>query len=97
MQLVSHVLGLPVVRYHDSGTGPAFGVARLARMALTGESAREICTKPAVLDVLQPDPTLNAAYRERFQKYRALYRALKPEFREIAQPLTAPSVSPRTM
>jgi xylulokinase len=97
MQVVAHVLGLPVVRYRDSGTGPAFGVARLARMALTGESAREVCTKPSVLDVLQPDPTLNAAYRERFQKYQALYHVLKPEFRAIAQPFTAPSVSPRTM
>ena len=85
MQLLSHVLGLPVMRYRDSGTGPAFGAARLARMALTGESARDVCTKPEVLDVLEPDPALTAAYAERFRKYRALYRALRPEFRAIGE------------
>jgi xylulokinase len=85
MQLLSHVLGLQVVRYRDSGTGPAFGAARLARMALTGEPARDVCTKPQVLDVLQPDPALSAAYRPRFEKFRVLYRTLKPEFRKASE------------
>jgi xylulokinase len=85
MHLLAHVLGLPVVRYRDSGSGPAFGAARLARMALTAEMAREVCTKPQILDVLQPDAALNAAYAERFRKYRALYRALKPEFGAIGE------------
>ena len=85
MQLLSHVLGLPVVRYRDSGTGPAFGAARLARIALTGESARDVCTKPQVLDVLQPNAALNTAYGPRFEKYRTLYRALKPEFRAMSE------------
>ena len=81
MQLLSHVLGLPVVRYRGSETGPAFGAARLARMALTSEPAQAVCTKPDVLDVLHPDKALTDAYRERFNTYRELYRELKPEFR----------------
>ena len=90
MQLLSHVLGLPVLRYRDSGTGPAFGAARLARMALTGEPARDVCTKPPVLDGLQPDPALTAAYAERFRKYQSLYRALRPEFRTISELIHSP-------
>lgn len=80
MQLVSHVLGLPVVRYQGSGTGPAFGATRLARMALTSETAREVCGKPAVLDILEPDHALHDAYAKRFEDYRRLYRCLKNEF-----------------
>lgn len=90
MQLLAHVLGLPVVRYRDSRTGPAFGAARLARMALTGESARDVCAKPQVLDVMQPNKALNASYGERFAKYRNLYRALKPEFRAISELTPSP-------
>ena len=36
--------------------------------------------KPPVLDVLEPDQALTAAYAGRFETYKALYEALKPEF-----------------
>ncbi len=81
MQVVANVLGIPVLRYQGSGTGPAFGAARLARMALTGAPPEEVCGKPPVLDVLVPDAALSAAYGERFETYARLYRSLRPEFR----------------
>ena len=81
MQVIAHVLGLPVVRYRGSGTGPAFGAARLARLALTGEEPKAVCFKPPVLDVLEPDPALTAAYAERFKAFGRLYQALRPLFR----------------
>jgi xylulokinase len=97
MQILAHVLGLPVRLYQGSERGPAFGAARLARMALTGEQRGDVCTKPKVLEVLDPDAALSEAYRRRFAEYKALYRELKPAFRVEAHPLTAPSVNPRTM
>jgi xylulokinase len=81
MRLVAHIIGLPVRRYAGGEIGPAFGAARLARMALTGESAAEICRKPPILDELLPDSALTEAYAKRFEKYAALYRALRPQFR----------------
>jgi xylulokinase len=81
MQLLANVLGRPVERYAGSDKGPAFGAARLARIALTGEEPAAICTKPPVEDTFDPDPALTAAYAERFERYRSLYRALKAEFR----------------
>ena len=75
MQLVAHVTGLEVVRYAGSGTGPAFGAARLARIALTGEEVAAICNKPEILDRLVPDPALHAEYSRRFAAWRRLYRA----------------------
>ena len=80
MRIVSHCLGIPVVRHRGSETGPAFGAARLARLALGGELAGDVCVKPPVLDVSEPDTALHAAYAERFEMYRKLYRSLKPEF-----------------
>ena len=44
----------------------------------TSGPAGDVCVKPAVLDVLEPDPALHAAYAERFEAYRRLYRHLRP-------------------
>jgi xylulokinase len=49
----------------------------LARLALTGEAAAPVCTKPAVVETIAPDADLHAAYGERFRLYQALYRSLK--------------------
>ena len=59
---------------------PAFGAARLARLAATGEPVGEVCWKPEVADVLEPERRMVDAYRERGQHFRSLYRALRPEF-----------------
>jgi xylulokinase len=86
MQIVAHALGRPVIRYAGSATGPAFGAARLARLALTGEPPDDVCAKPPILDVLDPDPALHAVYCERFEVFRRLYRALKGEFPAAVTP-----------
>ena len=80
LQIVADCLGRPVIRYATGENGPAFGAARLARLALTGETVGEVCGTPAILDVLQPRSALNAGYAERLDSFRSLYRALKPEF-----------------
>lgn len=80
MQMLANVLGVRLVRYRESGVGPAFGAARLARIALTGETPEAVCVKPPVLDELLPDKALTRAYAERFEHFRSLYRSLKPAF-----------------
>jgi xylulokinase len=80
LQILADCLGRPVIRYATGDSGPAFGAARLARLAITGETVGEVCRPPAILDVLEPQPALNAAYAERLDAFRSLYRALKPEF-----------------
>ena len=56
--------------------GGAFGAARLARMAVTGETPDAICHRPARSRSLTPPSDLVEAYTERLQAYRALYPAL---------------------
>ena len=84
-RMIAAALERPVVRYRDAGTGPAFGAARLARLAKTGEAAEDLCVAPPVADRTDPDPALVAAFRPRIERFRRLYRALAPEFRAAAQ------------
>ena len=85
MQILSDVLGLPVHRYQGGETGPAFGAARLARLAITGEAVADVCTKPAIRDRAEPDAARHAAYREGHARFQSLYRALRPEFAGMAR------------
>jgi xylulokinase len=79
-RVLAAALNIPLVRYEGAEQGPAFGAARLARLAVTGEGPQEVCTPPPILEVVEPDPALAQAYRTRHGAFRRLYRALEPEF-----------------
>ena len=79
-RIFASVLNVPMVRYKGSDKGPAFGAARLARLAATGEAAEAVCTPPSILETVDPQPDLVELYRPRIDAFRSLYRALKPEF-----------------
>jgi xylulokinase len=81
-RILAGVLDIPLTRFDGGDKGPAFGAARLARLAATGEAPATVCTPPPVLDVIDPDPRLAAAYRPRVDAFRRLYKALRPEFRQ---------------
>ncbi len=67
--------------YHTGGdVGAAFGAARLGRLAVTGESAAEICTLPPIDTEVAPEPALQEQVLERMARWRRLYPALKNEF-----------------
>ena len=61
--------------------GPALGAARLARLATTGEAPADVATAPPATDVVVPDPRLRERYAAQLPRYRALYAALRAEFR----------------
>lgn len=77
MQLLANALNRRITICKGSEVGAAFGAARLARLAVTGEAVADVCTKPKPLMHLEPDPTLSKAYGDRLGDFRALYRALK--------------------
>jgi xylulokinase len=62
-------------------TGPAYGAARLARIAATGESPEAVCVRPEIADVTEPDPELVGKFARQRERFTALYGAVKPEFR----------------
>jgi xylulokinase len=83
-RIFASVLDIPIMRYEGSDKGPAFGAARLARLTVTGETPEDVCTAPAVLETIVPEPRLVELYQPRIQAFRSLYRSLKPEFARAA-------------
>ena len=81
MRLLATVLDRPVTLYAGAAKGPAFGAARLARLAATRETPEAVCGKPEVAQVLEPERALVERYFERGRRFRYLYQALRPEFR----------------
>jgi xylulokinase len=57
--------------------GPALGAAKLAMMAQTGASAEQACTKPAVLDTIEPDAALAARLTPRLERFRRACAAIR--------------------
>lgn len=80
MKILASALNKTVLLAEGAEAGPAFGAARLARLAATGETPAEVCGKPPVAAEIPPDPGLAQAYAERLAKFRNLYNALKPLF-----------------
>jgi xylulokinase len=80
MKILASALNKTVLLADGAEAGPAFGAARLARLAVTGEAPAEVCGKPPVAAEIAPDLVLAEAYAERLPKFRALYKALAPLF-----------------
>ena len=74
---IATALGIPVDIPADGDFGAAFGAARLGLIAATGVDPVSVCTAPATAETIQPVGALTAAYDDAYQRYRALYPALK--------------------
>jgi xylulokinase len=83
-KLIASILDVTLVRYEASDRGPAYGAARLGRLAVTNEEAASVVITPPVRDVIMPDKTLCEAYRPRIEAFRALYRSLKPVWPSVS-------------
>lgn len=69
--------------YREGGaTGPAFGAARLARLADTRERPEDVCTAPELSESIEPDPELSARFADRLARWRRLYQSLRERFAE---------------
>lgn len=77
LEVLANVLGFPIHRLADGETGGAFGAARLARLAVTGEDPVAVCTPPRRVETIEPDPALAAAYVEALAGWRRLYPAMR--------------------
>jgi len=83
MQIMANVMNIPLIRYVGADKGPAFGAARLARMAVTGQTPTQVCVRPEIFDVTEPQAELVDAYKPKIAQFRRLYKALKDEFSAV--------------
>lgn len=71
LSILADVLNLPLRRYRQAEAGAAFGAARLARLACTGEEPDAVCTPPSgEADIFMPHPARAAAYAQRYAIWR---------------------------
>jgi xylulokinase len=79
-RILASALGETLLVRERAELGPAFGAARLARVAASGESIEAVCPAPPVVRQVEPDPRLVEHYRRRLALYRDLYARLRPAF-----------------
>jgi xylulokinase len=83
-QLIAAALNRPLTYRVGSEIGAAMGAARLARLAVTGESPQAVCVMPPIAQIIQPDAELAALLADRRRIFVQLYRDLKDTFVEFA-------------
>jgi len=86
-RILASALDRTLLYREGAEVGPAFGAARLARLALGEDEALSLCTPPPVASVVEPDPALRDAYSARLPTFRTLYSTLRPHFRAEARRL----------
>ncbi|MBV9947982.1 MAG: xylulokinase, partial [Myxococcales bacterium] len=79
-RILASALGERLLVRDRAELGPAFGAARLARLAVTGEPAEVVCQAPPIQLVVDPDDALRDHYHKRLDLYRDLYVRLRPAF-----------------
>ena len=72
-QIIADVLELPLDLRAGGEVGPAFGAARLARLAVTGEDPTDVCREPPLVETITPRPDRSGIYRDSQSRFRSLY------------------------
>ena len=79
-RILAGALDRPLRYAAGAEVGPAFGAARLGRLAVTGEDPTTVCTAPGADTVVAPEPDLVQRYAERRATYGRLYETLRETF-----------------
>ncbi|RWX66260.1 xylulokinase [Mesorhizobium sp. M4B.F.Ca.ET.089.01.1.1] len=77
LKAIATALQVPVDIPADGDFGAAFGAARLGLVAATGADPLAVCTAPATDATIDPDGGLGGAFADAYQRYRALYPAIR--------------------
>lgn len=77
LKAVATALDMPVDIPADGDFGAAFGAARLGLIAAESADPFAVCSAPATDATIEPDRGLSDAYSHAYQRYRALYPAIK--------------------
>ena len=54
-QILASVLERPLIRHGSSEMGPALGATRLAMLAINKGSIEEICQRPRIKEIVEPN------------------------------------------
>jgi len=79
-QIIASVLERPMIRHDSSEMGPALGAARLAMLSINSGSIEDICQRPRIKEIVEPNPKHVPQYRNYKNRYRRLYKHLEEDF-----------------
>ena len=79
--VLAAALKRPLIYRDGSEVGPAYGAARLARIARTGESPQDVCRPPPVRVVIEPNDRDMEQLEPKRQVFSRLYSDLRLRFR----------------
>ncbi len=77
LKAIATALGRPVDIPADGDFGAAFGAARLGLIAAEKADPHAICAPPETAETIEPDQALSDPYTQAYQRYRALYPAIR--------------------
>lgn len=77
LKVIATALQIPVDIPAEGDFGAAFGAARLGLIAAEKADPFVICMPPKVGATIEPDAKLERAFGEAYQRYRALYPAIR--------------------
>ncbi len=77
LKSIATALGVPVDIPADGDFGAAFGAARLGLIAAENADPLVVCVAPQTAGTIEPDASLSDAYAQAYQRYRALYPAIR--------------------
>lgn len=75
-QQLATLLNINIVTHEESAAGGALGAARLGWLA-TGACVADVCLAPKISKTYQPDPEELKILAPRYERFRAIYPALK--------------------
>jgi xylulokinase len=81
--VLAAALKRPLIYRDASEVGPAFGAARLARIAKTNERVEDVCRPPPVRAVVEPNDRDIEQLAPKRKCFSKIYQDLKPRFRGV--------------
>jgi xylulokinase len=81
-RILAAALDRPLVYRRDGDVGPAYGAAKLARLSLGESEPETVLAPPEALETTEPRASDVEALAAKRPRFGAMYRALKPLFRE---------------
>jgi xylulokinase len=79
-RILASVLGRTLIRLKPSTVGPAFGAARLARLAAGEEAPEAVMTRPPMEFAVHPSAGMAEQAASKQRDFQQLYRTLQPSF-----------------
>jgi xylulokinase len=83
-RVLAAALNRPLAYRARADVGPAYGAARLARIAVAKEASSEVCTPPPVEALIEPDARDVAVLTPKRHMFGQLYGDLRGRFGTVA-------------